>query len=106
MIGLIVAVESAVSRRWRDLSDPVSLNWQFADRAARDDATGRDVLFLGDSLVKHGLVPSVFERESGLERRQPRRGPGPTLLTYFVLRRALESGPGPRRSSSTPSRPS
>lgn len=95
MVVLIVAVESAVSRRWQDLSDPVSLNWKFADRGARTEAAGCEVLFLGDSLVKHGLVPSVVQRESGLRGVNLSAARAPTLLTYFVLRRALESGAKP-----------
>jgi hypothetical protein len=95
MVVLIVAVESAVSRRWRELSDPVSLNWRFADRGARRDAAGCDVLFLGDSLVKHGLIPSVFERESGLRSVNLSAARAPTLLTYFILRRSLESAARP-----------
>lgn len=95
MIVVVVAIESSVSRRWLDFSDPTSLSWQFADRAARADARGRDVLFLGDSLVKHGLVPSVFERESGLKGVNLSAARAPALLSYFVLRRAIESGARP-----------
>jgi hypothetical protein len=95
MLGLIVAIEAGVSRRWLDLSDPVSLSWRFADTAARHDAAGCDVLCLGDSLVKHGLVPSILERESGLRSTNLATARGPTLLTYFVLRRALDAGARP-----------
>jgi hypothetical protein len=95
MVVLILAIEAAFSRRWKDLSDPVSLNWQFADRTARNGVAGCDVLFLGDSLIKHGLVPSVLQRESGLRSVNLAAARGPTLLTYFVLRRALESGARP-----------
>jgi hypothetical protein len=91
MCGLIVAIEASVARRWPDLSDPVSLSWRFADRAARNDAAGCDVLFLGDSLVKHGLVPSVLQRASGLRSVNLAAARAPTLLTYFVLRRALDA---------------
>lgn len=95
MIALVAAAEWNVSGRWRELSDPTSLSWQFADRAARHEAAGRDVLFLGDSLVKHGLVPSVFESESGLRSVNLSAARAPALLSYFVLRRAIESGARP-----------
>lgn len=95
MIALVVAIEANVAPRWLELSDPTSLSWQFADRAARHDSEGRDVLFLGDSLVKHGLVPSVFERESGLRGVNLSAARAPALLSYFVLRRAIESGARP-----------
>lgn len=95
MIGLVLAIEATISRQWQDLSDPVSLSWQFADRAARREAPGCDVLCLGDSLVKHGLVPSVMDRESGLKSVNLAAARAPALMTYFVLRRALEAGACP-----------
>ncbi len=96
MIGLVILVESNVWRRRLDLSDPVSLSWQFADRAARADARGTDVLFLGDSLVKHGLIPSIVDAESGLTSLNLATARGPTPMSYFLLRRAIEAGAKPR----------
>jgi hypothetical protein len=95
MIGLIIAIEGRVSRHELDFSDPVSLSWQFSDRAARDDARGCEILCLGDSLVKHGLVPSVLERVSHLKSVNLAAARAPALMTYFVLRRALDSGARP-----------
>ncbi len=96
MIGLVLLIEGTVSRRRQELSDPVSLSWQFADRAARTESGSCDVLLLGDSLVKHGLVPSVLERESGLRNVNLSAARAPALMTYFVLRRAIDSGATPR----------
>jgi hypothetical protein len=96
MIGLVILIEATVSRRWLELSDPVSVSWRFADRAARDDARGCDVLYLGDSLVKHGLIPSVLQRESGLKGVNLAAARAPALATYFLLRRAIASGARPR----------
>jgi hypothetical protein len=96
MLGLVIAIEGTISRRWLDLSDPVSLSWRFMDRAARSEAAGCEVLILGDSLVKHGLVPSVIRRETGLRSINLSAARAPALMTYFVLKRALESGAMPR----------
>ena len=95
MVFLVIAIEASVSRRWLDFSDPTSLSWQYADRAARRDAPACNVLFLGDSLVKHGLVPSVFDEASGLRGVNLSAARAPALFSYFVLRRALESGAQP-----------
>jgi hypothetical protein len=95
MLGLIVAIEGVVSRGWLDLTDPVSLSWRFSAEAAHRDAPGREVLCLGDSLVKHGLVPSVIARESGLSAANLAAARCPTLMTYFLFRRALEAGAHP-----------
>jgi hypothetical protein len=94
-IGLVILLEGTVSRHPQEFSDPVCLSWHFADRAARDDASGRDVLFLGDSLVKHGLIPSVLQAESGLTSVNLAAARAPALMTYFMLRRAIESGATP-----------
>jgi hypothetical protein len=95
MIGLIIAIEGLVSRHWLAWSDPVSLSWQFSDRAARHEARDCEVLYLGDSLVKHGLVPSVLQHESGVKGVNLAAARAPALMTYFVLRRALDSGSRP-----------
>jgi hypothetical protein len=96
MIGLVATIEAGLSRRWLDFSDPVCLSWRFADQAARNDAKGYDVLCLGDSLAKHGVVPSVLAEESGLRSVNLAAARAPALLTYFILRRALDSGARPR----------
>ena len=96
MAVLVVGIEWSAGRNWLDLSDPVCLSWRFADEGAREDSRDRDVLLLGDSLVKHGLIPSVLEETSGVRSVNLAAARGPALLTYFVLRRAIESGSRPR----------
>jgi hypothetical protein len=95
-IGTILAIETRLSPRWLDLSDPVSLSWRFADLSARVEAPRCDVLFLGDSLVKHGLIPSIVDRDSGLHSVNLAAARAPALMTYFELRRALDAGARPR----------
>jgi hypothetical protein len=95
MIGLIVVIESFVGRSWIDVTDPVSLSWRFSAEAARTEAPGSELLCLGDSLIKHGLVPSVIETESRRRTRNLSAARAPTLLTYFLLRRALDAGARP-----------
>ena len=95
MIGLIVLIECFVGRNWLDFSDPVSLSWRFSAQAARTEAVGNQILCLGDSLVKHGLIPSVIEGESGLRTLNLSAARAPTLMTYFLLRRAIDAGSRP-----------
>ena len=65
MLGLVVAIEAAVARDPLAFSDPVGLSWRLAARSARDEAPGRPVLCVGDSLVKHGMIPKVIAARSG-----------------------------------------
>src|SRR3954453_11222932 len=79
MLGLVAAIETGVARDVLDFSDPVSLSWRLAARAARDEAPGRAVLCVGDSLVKHGMIPKVIAARSGHDavNLAVARGPAP-----------------------------
>jgi hypothetical protein len=94
-IVLVVVIECFIGRNWLDFSDPVSLSWRFSAEAARTEAAGSKLLCMGDSLVKHGLVPSVIEERSGRRTRNLSAARAPTLMTYFLLRRALDAGSRP-----------
>ncbi|MFI5455110.1 MAG: hypothetical protein ACHRXM_06625 [Isosphaerales bacterium] len=95
MVGLILAVECWVARNRLDFSDPVSLSWRFSAEAATTRAPGCDVVCLGDSLVKHGLFPALIERETGRRAVNLSAARGPTLMSYFLFRRALDAGARP-----------
>jgi hypothetical protein len=92
MIVLVAAIESALAIHWLEFSDPVSLSWRYSAQAAQNRVLGRDVIVLGDSLAKHGLVPAVLERASGLRSVNLAAARCPTLMTYFLFRRALDAG--------------
>ena len=75
-------------------------------RPPQTESPGCDLLCLGDSLIKHGLVPGVIEKRTGLRTVNLSAARAPALLTYFLLRRALDAGAtAARPSSSMPSRP-
>jgi hypothetical protein len=95
MIGLVVAVECFVSRHWIDFSDPVSLSWRTSAQAAESEAPRCELLCLGDSLVKHGLFPSVIEQATGRRTVNLSAARAPALLTYVLLRRVLDAGARP-----------
>lgn len=97
MIGLVVIVECFVAGRPLDFSDPVSLSWQLSARSAGSDATrSATILCVGDSLVKHGVIPAVLEAKTGDRVSNLAIARGPAPATYFLLRRALEAGARPR----------
>jgi hypothetical protein len=96
MLGAILLTESLIASNWIDFSDPVSLSWRFSTCAAWDESIRCDILCLGDSLVKHGLLPSVIERVSKRRAINLAAARCPTPMTYFLLRRALEAGAMPR----------
>jgi hypothetical protein len=87
-----VAIECSVARNWLDFIDPVSLSWRFSTEGVATIAARADLLCLGDSQIKHALVPSVIEQETGLSTANLSAARAPALLTYFLLCRALDSG--------------
>jgi hypothetical protein len=95
-IGLIVVIECFVARNWLDFTDPVSLSWRYSAAAVESESPGSELLCLGDSLIKHGLLPGVIERGTGRRTVNLSAARAPTLLTYFFLRRALDAGARPR----------
>lgn len=96
MLALVAVVETAVAHHPLDFSDPVSLSWQLSARAARAQAPGCSVLGIGDSLVKHAVVPAVLESRTGYRACNLAVARGPAPATYFLLRRALDAGARPR----------
>jgi hypothetical protein len=95
MLSLVAAIEAGVTCDVLDFSDPVSLSWRLAARAARDDAPGRAVLCVGDSLVKHGMIPKVIAARSGRGAINLAVAQGSAPATFFLFRRALEAGARP-----------
>src|SRR5947209_2918687 len=95
MVALVVAVESFVVRHELDFMPWGTSAWVVADRASRREAPGSEFLFLGDSLVKMGLLPLVVEAETG--RRAYNLGicAAQAPVPYFMLRRVLEAGARP-----------
>jgi hypothetical protein len=95
-VVLIAIIEFTISQRWLPLSDPVGLSWRFSAQAASTLAPGCDVLCLGDSLVKHGVIPSVVEGTSGLRVANLSAARCPMLMTYYLFQQALAHGSRPR----------
>ncbi|MFO0952739.1 MAG: hypothetical protein U0835_16645 [Isosphaeraceae bacterium] len=92
---LVAAVESGLPTtaarlptRWRSRGGS-------AAEAAERLAPGCQVLCLGDSLAKHGLVPQVLTETSGRSSCNLAAAAAPTPLTFFLLKRALDAGARP-----------
>lgn len=99
LIGAVVLVglvELAVGQ-FADLpSRPEAVVWREADRAARSEAVGADVLILGDSLVKFGLLPGVLAERTGLRAVNLAVSGGMAASSDLLLEHALDAGARPR----------
>jgi hypothetical protein len=95
MVALVAVVESGLATRHLDTTSPATLTWRLSDQAARRGARSARVLVLGESLMKHGLLPEVVESQ----------GAGPTVnlavcaaqapTSYYLLKHALDAGARP-----------
>ncbi len=96
MLALVMVVEWGLGRRERDLTTMWAAAWAEAGRAAAgDEAKGADILFFGDSQVMQGVAPKVVERESGRRAYNLAVFNGMAPSSYFLLKRAVESGARP-----------
>ena len=92
---MIAAVEFGVSRQGAAYQDPVSFSWLFSASAARHEAVDAEILCLGDSLAKHGFVPSIIERATGRKTYNLAVAAGPVPVTEILFRRAFDAGARP-----------
>jgi hypothetical protein len=95
MLVLVILIERSIALLKTDLQDPVTFGWGFSARAAVDEARTREILCLGDSLVKHGLLPQVLEEGTGRSAYNLAAAASAAPTTYFLLRRALQAGARP-----------
>jgi hypothetical protein len=96
MLVLVAGIESAIAHAGPKFLDPVAWSWRTSAVAARQDAPGCDVLCLGDSLAKHGLVPRVIEEGTGRRTHNLAVAAGPAPVTYALLRAAFDAGARPK----------
>jgi hypothetical protein len=95
MIGLMLTVESSISRRHPDLAPDYSLEWRKTGRVVHREAPRSEIICLGDSLVKVGVAPRVLEQSLGKRTFDFALSAGQPVASYFMLRRVLETGARP-----------
>ncbi|MBX6312140.1 MAG: hypothetical protein IRY99_04360 [Isosphaeraceae bacterium] len=94
-LALVAGGERFVARHPLDFTNTATLSWRLSEHAARREATRGQILCLGDSLVKHGLLPAVIETRSGRTAYNLSICAAQAPASFFLLRRALEAGARP-----------
>jgi hypothetical protein len=92
---LIAPIEHLVARHDLLLNTAFSVAARGAGLMARGEATECDILCLGDSLVKLGVVPRVLENALGRPAWNIAVPGGQPPGSFFLLRRALRKGAQP-----------
>ena len=95
---LVVVLELVVFRAGDDPASFITANWRESGRAAASEsmAVGGEVLCLGDSQVKCGLLPRVLQGRLGLTAYNLALIGGQAPSSYYLLARALKAGARPR----------
>lgn len=92
----IVVVEIGIGGTERDRADVLEMVWNDSGSAAKTQSAESEILFFGDSMIKHGLVPPVFESKQALRAYNLAMDGGPPAASEILLKRALDSGAKPR----------
>ena len=96
-LAMIAGLEFRAFRPRTDLATFIAASWIDASRASRTDAvTSADVLFLGDSQIKGGLIPSAFAKHGSLRAYNLATIGGQPAASLALLKRALDSGAKPK----------
>jgi hypothetical protein len=95
-LALVILTERFVSRYDLEFSDVTALNWSFANRASKRVAPQTDVLCFGTSLVKFGVLPRSIENATGRSAYNLAACNAHMPTSYFLFKRALDSGARPR----------
>ena len=95
MLALAAAVEAFVSRHELDAVAPDDWQYLLARRSAARQALGRDLLILGDSQAKFGVLPKVIGARSRLPSYNLAISGAQAPTSYEVLRLALGGGARP-----------
>jgi hypothetical protein len=96
MLPLLFAVEFFVLCNALDFRNLWAWDWWQTGRAASRVAPKAEILCFGDSQVKFGVAARVLEARLGLRAYNLALNAGPPQASYYLLRRALESGARPK----------
>jgi hypothetical protein len=96
MLALVAVIEGRVGREAKNLADVAASNWRYSRNQASKIDPRTDVIVLGDSLAKFGILPRLLEQGTNARAVNLAVCSGHMPSSYYVLRRAIEAGARPR----------
>lgn len=96
MLVLIAGVESFIAGRDLDFINASVASWRYAASTARTSTREAEILCLGTSLTKDGVLPRVMEKQLGRPTQNLAVFAGPMAASYYLLKHALERGARPK----------
>ncbi|MFO0953839.1 MAG: hypothetical protein U0835_22320 [Isosphaeraceae bacterium] len=91
MLAVVVCVERAVDRRAARFVTVGATDWADTGASVRR-AAGSEILVLGDSQLKHGVVPAVLEHRLGRKSYNLAVSGSTAPAHLFMFQRALRAG--------------
>jgi len=95
MLALVAIVETQFTRHEIDFSSVSACNWRYSAWQASHRAVTAEVLCLGTSLVKFGVLPQLIEDRTSKRALNLAVFAGHMPASFFLLRRALNAGAHP-----------
>ncbi|WP_406696110.1 hypothetical protein V5E97_34465 [Singulisphaera sp. Ch08] len=95
MIVLVTTIELGVMRGNLDFMDNVAVSWKYTGKIVKRKAKGNSILCFGDSMLKFGLLPRVLAEGTGQKTYSLAVLSGSAPSSYYLLRRALDTGARP-----------
>jgi hypothetical protein len=95
MITLVVMTERYEARQLFRFATNGGQSWRYVSSVIKSKSQGREILCFGDSQVNFGVVPAVLEEETGKSAYNLSLHSGSAPSSYFLLRRAVNSGSRP-----------
>jgi hypothetical protein len=96
MLCMVVVIELGLAHDELNFKHCFTYDWVVTGRWARQRTLGCEILCFGDSLVKYGISPRMLEERLGQRAFNLAVCGGQAPSSYFLLRRALDSGARPR----------
>jgi hypothetical protein len=97
MIAMVLGEEMLLHHHRDELAGDFDYGWRLAAKALdRGEARRNPILCFGDSLMQTGIAPPVLTHHLGLEAYNFGTAGSSPAVSYFLLRRALDTGARPR----------
>jgi hypothetical protein len=95
MLALVAIAEWTIARGSRFKTDKAA-SWAYAAHEVRRQSKHAEVVFLGDSMVKFGLLPRIVESHTGWRAFNLAVFDGPPLASLTIFEQLLTQGGRPR----------
>jgi len=96
MVVLVLLLEQGLFRDNLNFMDNVAVSWKYTGRNVHRKAKGQTILCFGDSMLKFGILPRIVSEVTGSKAHGLAIYSGSAPSSYYLFKRALDSGARPK----------